>query len=236
MAKKTIHLILLFFISTSVSGQDFEQFHSDKHFSFYKKDTSNYTEYVNEFKQAYEYLSNKLNIEKNHRISIKIFKDQKSFIREIFGYYNEHVTSVGMAIPHKSTIYITSFYDTSTGRSFDEYTKVIRHELVHILLPNDYKWLSEGLALFLANQEREILKMPQNSYDILSYLNENVYDENAYGYYFFLAKMLIDKVGLTKYIKFYQSDLDWNIVGYNNAIEFCNEAFLKINSLPDNMH
>ena len=138
-----------------------------------------------------------------------------------------------MAVKGEDTIYITSFYDETTGRDFDEYMRVAKHELVHTLLNHDKAWLSEGLALYCADQIRTFDTLP-TSYQMMSeYLSCNYYFREAYAYYSWFSRYLIQKVGFDKYLQFFRSEYNWEIVGYLNQDEFCRDAFNALISSPN---
>ena len=156
--KNKLLLLILVVITCKVFSQEF--FYCNEHFRFYSYDEKNYNSYVLTFTEAYDDLTDLFGQERNHLIEIFIFPDQREFIEKVFGYYESKVTSVGMAVKGEDSIYITSFYDRNTGRDFNEYLKVAKHELVHTLLNHEKAWLSEGLALYCADQVRIFDTMP----------------------------------------------------------------------------
>jgi hypothetical protein len=226
-------LLLIPLIVPELNSQ--ELFCSNDHFRFYRHDSKDYEPYLSAFTDAYEDLTSLFELEKDHSLDVIIFSGQQDFIREVYGYYEPKVTSVGMASPGKNKIYITSFHDTTTGRDFAEYMQVARHELVHVLMKNEKAWLSEGLALWCAGQTREFESLPSTPGEMYEYLECNIYNREAYAYYAWFTRFLIQKAGFQRYLLFYNSDNDWSIIGYPGQKAFCNDAFSALQqhySLP----
>ncbi len=217
--------LLLLSVSLAFQGLSQEWFHSNDHFDFYRQDDRDYGEYVSAFSGAYDCYTDLLDLGKNHKIKIIIFSNQRNFIERVFGFYESKVTSVGMALEREETILITSYHDGNTGRDLDEYRRVARHELVHVLLPHPKAWLSEGLALFCAGQVRELEALPASPEEMGEYLNCNIFNREAYGYYSWFTRFLIQKAGFRQYVKFYKSDCNWGMVGYSGQDAFCRDAF-----------
>jgi hypothetical protein len=228
--------ITLYFSAMPCFAQKFESFYKNNHFEFFREDTLNYHAYIEQFNRSYTELYEKLDLETDQKIKIFVFKSQKSFIEYIFGYYEKKVTSVGMTKPKQNVIYISSFRDSTAGRTYEEFMNVVTHELTHALYFNENKWLSEGIALFLANQKREILSPPKNSKELMMYIDCSIINAEAYGYYSFFTRFLIKRIGFESFKKFYQSNMDWSIIGYTNASEFCEEVFAELMSLPNNVY
>ena len=208
---------------SELSSQEF--FYHNDHFRFYRYDQKDYNAYISTFTEAYEELTEMLELDSDHFIEVIIFANQRDFIEKIYGYYEPRVTSVGMAQKGGKRIYITSLHDTTTGRDFGEYIRVARHELVHALLNNEKAWLSEGLALWCSGQKREFKSIPSGPGEMMVYLDNNIYNREAYAYYDWFTRFLIEKVGFRNYLKFYKSNCDWSIIGYPGQKEFCNDAF-----------
>ncbi len=221
----TMLLMLQSVLAIPAFSQDLELFHQDAHFDFYREDQMDYPLYLEAFNDSYYELCDFFDLEKNHTIKVIVFQNQKQFIEEIWGYYEPRITSVGMGRKEENTIFITSYHDDTTGRDIEEYLKVAKHELTHILFSNEKAWLNEGIALYLANQYREILEYPKNVEDLEVYIDCNIYNKEAYGIYCWLTRFIINKAGLDTYIDFYLDDDNWDIIGYANKKEFCIDAY-----------
>jgi hypothetical protein len=139
------------------------------------------------------------------------------------------VASVGMAKPRDQTILLTSYHDATTGRTTDEYMRVACHELVHVLMPHDRTWLQEGLALFLAGQQRDFVVPPRGSGDIKDFIGMNITDPEAYGYYGWLTRFIIQRSGLEAYLEFYRGEsYDFGLIGYRDVDDFCSQAYREL--------
>lgn len=217
-------LIMFFLVCVLNYADTLKEFDKSENFIFYREDNRNYESYKEEFQKAYDEIHERFKLGDNRKIKVYIFENQKNFIKKVFGYYEPKVTSVGMAKEGEETIYITSYYDTATGRDKNEYMKVAKHELVHKLLPNEKTWLSEGVALYLANQPREMIQLPKDIKEVEEYIDYSIYNKEAYGYYSLFSRYIIEKSGINRYMQFYFEN-DWNIIGYRSKQEFCKEIY-----------
>lgn len=223
---KLLVILLLASIAT-INAEDFEKYSTNSNFNFYRQKNEDYTEYIREFTESYLELVELFNLEDEYKIDVYIFSTQTKFIENVYGYYDKKAKFHGMAKRGENTIYITSYYDTTHGLDSSDFFKIVKHELVHTLLEdkNDRRWLSEGLAIYCAKQEFDYKMSPKNIENMNEYLSNNYTFIEAYEYYAWFTKYLIEKIGLKRYLNFYKSDYDWSIMGYSNQLEFCKEAY-----------
>lgn len=170
-------------------------------------------------------------MKKDHHIRFFIFESQRRFVEHIFGRWEPGITSIGMAKADEQLVLITSFIDESSGRDLEEYLKVVRHELIHILSPHEKAWLNEGLALFLAGQERDIVEYPEHIEQLELFMEANIYSPEAYGYYSWLTRYIIGRSGFEAYLDFFRSIDSWALIGYPDQGAFCDEAFRVLRNM-----
>lgn len=202
-----------------------------EHFSYYAEDALSYSCYVDELEAAYLELCAVLEVAPSHNVSVEIHASQRDFLSRIFGADAQRVTSVGMATSREQRILLTSYHDSTTGRTRDEYMRVARHELVHILAPHEQTWLQEGLALFMANQERDFVTPPSCAQDIKDHIMMSITNREAYGYYSWLTRYITGRCGLERYLEFYQDgSTDFRTIGFADIDDFCSQAYEHLRS------
>lgn len=113
--------------------------------------------------------------------------------KEDFSKFNKDPWVVGFAVPRKNIICIIN--QDESGRDYEEWLKVIIHELVHLFYIAKFKisepaWFFEGLACYLAGQKKAEKKVSIKS------LIENFskYDKETYELgYSAIKKMITDE-------------------------------------------
>jgi hypothetical protein len=208
------------------------QVHRTGHFTYCSADPRDHSRYIDTLEAAYPELCETLGLSPEHTIRVDVYPGQREFLRELFGGRPPPgVTSVGMARPREQTILLTSYHDATTGRTLEEYLRVARHELVHVLMPHEHTWLQEGLALYLAGQERDFLAPPRGPQDIKDHVTMNITNREAYGYYSWLTRHIIRRSGFAAYLEFYRGESpDFRLLGYEGVDDFCARAYEALRS------
>ena len=218
--RNALAALAIMLVSGPVFAQGLVRIAETGHFIFLGIKGSSYPAYEEEFEASYAYLERLFRLDRHGRdkIEVRVHPSQKAFVRDACG-GAAWVTSVGMAESDKGLVHITSYLDGSTGRDLEEYRRVARHELTHVLMPNDAAWLSEGLALYAADQSRELIEVPGTIEDLLVYIDCNIYNKAAYGIYSFMTRAVIESRGLNAYLGFYLSG-DYAALGYGGKRDF----------------
>ncbi len=95
-------------------------------------------------------------------------------------------------------------YETESDHKIDHFWKTIKHEYTHLYFKQltgiGYpKWLNEGLACYLAGQEKKVPTC-EEAIKIFNYFEKG--DSMVYGVGYFWVKLLIEKFGKKKFLVF----------------------------------
>ncbi|MBN2051730.1 MAG: hypothetical protein JW760_14865, partial [Spirochaetales bacterium] len=61
----------------------------------------------------------------------------------------------------------------------------------------------------------------------------NIYNKEAYAYYSWLTRYIIEENGFEAFLEFFKSNDDWNIIGYRDKHDFCAQAYTALTASFD---
>ena len=111
---------------------------------------------------------------------------------EEFKHFKDADWLVGFAFPRKRSVFVIE--EADSGRSHDEWLKIIKHEIVHIFYELKFqtgnpRWFNEGLANYLSGQNKKIVDVDIKT--LLKY--HSTADEEIYSVGYSAIKKLLEK-------------------------------------------
>lgn len=170
------------------------------------------------------------NIQENINITIIIFDTKLDFDKEYIKYSNKKVYPWMVGCSGDGIIKVVSYLDykntTHKNDTFDEYKKMILHEVVHVvhsyytnIFNNPYYKvaLGEGLASFLSEQYNDCSNLKEITFEQL--MDNNNYID--YSYYYSFIRYIFENFSQQEILNILKMDKDitnelQNI--YNNII------------------
>ncbi|HIH31248.1 TPA: hypothetical protein HA235_00925 [Candidatus Woesearchaeota archaeon] len=112
--------------------------------------------------------------------------------KEEFSKLDKSSWVVGFAFPRENIIFVVD--QKSSERSYDEWLKVIIHEMVHLFYFKKFKtsqpkWFFEGLACYLADQKKKESEIELK--DLIKYFPDDINDTEIYNKGYNIIKKLL---------------------------------------------
>jgi len=113
--------------------------------------------------------------------------------KDEFSKLNKPLWVVGFSFPRENMVFVIE--QAHSGRSYEEWFKVIVHEMVHLYYYKKFqtaqpRWFFEGLACYLANQKKKDSKIELK--DLIRFFSEDNTNTEVYTKGYNIIKKILE--------------------------------------------
>jgi hypothetical protein len=189
-----------------------------EHFTVYAEDGADYGGMVASLESQYRRLVEKYGLAFDKRVAVYIYKDQASFVKNVFGWTTLEMNVAGFADYAQRRIFMTSIYDPC--KPAEHMRKMPLHELTHILLPSGMVWVREGIAHYEAGMLAVVAEdgLPRSLAEIPFYRSD-AETSAAYNLSGWLVKFIVEELlagDAPRFVRFARFPTDLAAIGVAN--------------------